>query len=365
MVRRRTQNIDYVILTSIVLLVVIGFVALASASSDLGKLKFDDPFYYLKRQAFFGLSVGILGLLAGYHIDYRKYKKISPILFFIALGAVLLTFTPLGVVAGGAARWLQFGPVTVQPAELLKLFFIGYLAAWLSSTRADRQKSISDGLIPFLSISGIVAIILLAQRSTSAAVILMGGALAVYFVGGARKRYVFATIGIGLILLGGIILLTPYRLERVRTFINPAEQLEGAGYQINQALVTIGSGGMFGVGYGQSTIKTSLPERVGDSIYAVIAQEFGFVGAVVLIFLFFSLVARGFLLSKRAKDGFGRLLLVGFSTIIGLQVFIHVGGNSGLVPLTGVPLPFISSGGTALAVFMTMGGVMLNISKRI
>ena len=129
--------------------------------------------------------------------------------------------------------------------------------------------------------------------------------------------------------------------------------------------MTIGSGGVFGVGYGQSTIKTSLPERVGDSIYAVIAQEFGFVGAVVLIFLFFSLVVRGFILSRKAKDRFGKLLLVGFSTIIGVQVFVHIGGNSGLVPLTGVPLPYISSGGTALAVFMTMGGVMLNISKRI
>lgn len=365
MVRKRVQNIDYVILTSIILLVVIGFVALASTSSDLGKIRFDDPFFYIKHQAFYGLSVGIIGFLAGYYIDYRKYKKISPILFFIAIGALLLTFTPLGVGAGGATRWLQFGPVTIQPSEFLKIFFIGYLAAWLSGMRADRQKSISEGLIPFLSISGIVALLLLAQRSTSAAIILMGGALAVYFVGGARKKYVFAIMGIGLILLAGIILVTPYRLERVKTFLNPTEELQGAGYQINQARVTIGSGGVFGVGYGQSTIKSSLPERMGDSIYAVIAQEFGFIGSVVLIFLFFLLVTRGFLLSRRAKDGFGRLLLVGFSTIIAFQVFVHIGGNSGLVPLTGVPLPFISFGGSALAVFMTMGGVMLNISKRI
>lgn len=365
MVRRSAQNVDYVIMTSIVLLILVGFVVLASASSDLGKLRFDDPFFYLKHQALYGLSIGIVGFLAGYFIDYRKYKKISPILFFIGLGALVLTFTPLGVGSGGATRWLEVGPFTIQPAEILKIFFIGYLAAWLAGSRADRQRGVLEGFVPFLSVSGIVALLLLLQRSTSSAVILMAGALAVYFVGGAQKKFVFAAIGIGLVLFAGIIVATPYRLERIKTFINPSTEIQGSGYQINQALVTIGSGGVFGVGYGQSTIKTTLPERVGDSIYAVLAEEFGFVGSMFLILLFFVLVIRGFLLSKRAKDRFGKLLLVGFSTIIGLQAFIHIGGNSGLVPLTGVPLPFISFGGTALAVFMTMGGIMLNVSKRI
>jgi len=365
MTRRRSQNIDYVILVLIGVLLLIGFVALATASSDLGKLRYGDSLYFLKHQALYGLSFGIAGFFAGYFIDYRKYKKLSPILFFLGLGAVILTFTPIGIGAGGATRWLQLGPVTIQPSELLKLFFIGYIAAWLSGVRTDRQKSLMEGFIPFLSVSGLVAGLLLIQRSTSAAVILMAGALAVYWAGGAKIKYVAAFIGIGLVMLAGVTLATPYRLERVKTFIRPSEESQGLGYQINQALVTIGSGGLTGVGYGQSTIKTSLPERVGDSIFAVIAEEFGFVGSVLLISLFFVFFVRGLLLSKRAKDKFGKLLLVGFSTIIGFQALVHIGGNSGLVPLTGVPLPFISFGGTSLAVFMTMGGIMLNISKRI
>jgi len=365
MVRRRPHNIDYVILVSIGMLLLVGFVALASASSDLGKLRFDDSFYFLKHQALYGLSFGVLGFSAGYFIDYRKYKKLSPIFLFLGLAAVILTFTPIGVGVGGATRWLQFGPVSMQPSEFLKLFFIGYLAAWLSGIRKDRKRNLMEGFVPFLSISGFVAGLLLLQRSTSAAFILMAGALAVYLVGGASKKYVFAAIGIGLVLLAGIILVTPYRLDRIKTFINPSGESQDLGYQIDIARTTIGSGGVIGVGYGQSTIKTSLPERVGDSIYAVIAQEFGFVGSVLLISLFFTLVVRGLLLSKRAKDRFGKLLLVGFSTIIGVQALVHIGGNSGLVPLTGVPLPFISFGGTSLAVFMTMGGVMLNISRRI
>jgi len=260
MVRRNAQSADYVVMTSIALLILVGFVVLASASSDLGKLRFDDPFFYLKHQALYGLSLGIVGFLVGYFVDYRKYKKLSPILFFIGLGTLILTLTPLGVGSGGATRWLELGPFTIQPAEILKLFFIGYLAAWLAGSRVDRQKGVLEGFVPFLSISGIVAILLLLQRSTSAAVILMAGALAVYFVGGAQKKFVFATIGIGLVILSGIIIATPYRLERIKTFIDPSTEIQGSSYQINQALVTIGSGGVFGVGYGQSTIKTTLPE---------------------------------------------------------------------------------------------------------
>ena len=364
MARRRGQSFDYVIAASVALLLIIGFAALASASSDLGKLQYDDAYYYLKHQAIYGLGFGIVGFLVGFYVDYRKFKKLVPILFFLGIGALILTFTPLGTISGGASRWIAVGPTTIQPSELLKIFFIGYLAAWLSG-RSERQKNTAEGLLPFLSISGFVALLLLFQRSTSAAVILMVGAFVVYFVGGADKKHIFATIGLGLLLISGVIVATPYRLERIQTFMEGGSDSQGSGYQVSQALTTIGSGGLTGVGYGQSAIKTTLPERIGDSIFAVIAEEFGFIGSLFLILIFFTLVTRTFLLSKRAKDQFGKLLLVGFGTIIGIQAFIHIGGNSGLIPLTGVPLPFISYGGTALAVFMTIGGIILNVSKKV
>lgn len=361
---RKKGNIDYIILLAVIFLVFIGFAALASASSDLGKERHNDAYFFLKQQLLNGFVAGAVGGALGYLIDYRKYKKWAPLFLLLGLAGLLLTFSPLGYSSGGARRWLQLGPVSVQPSELLKILLIVYLAAWLSGTRADRQRSMHEGFLPFLFISGVIGGLLILQRSTSAAVILLTGAFAVYFVGGARKKYLLTTIAVGLVAFLIIVIATPYRLERVKSFLNPQEGAEEESYQLNQALLSIGSGGLFGVGFGESTAKRFLPERIGDSIFAIIAEEFGFVGSLVVVLLFFLLVARIFILARNSRDGFARLLLVGFGTIIGIQAFIHIGANSGLIPLTGVPLPFISFGGTALAVFMTMSGIVLNISQK-
>ncbi|MBI1839070.1 MAG: cell division protein FtsW [Candidatus Colwellbacteria bacterium] len=360
---RGVRQIDYVISVSIFILIVFGIAMLSSASSDLGKLKFDDAYYYLKHQALYGLSLGIVGFLAGLYVPFGYYKKFAPVLLILSLGALILVFTPYGVTSGGAQRWIQLGPVTIQPAEILKLTFIIYLAAWLSSSRRDRQHGLLEGFLPFLAVSGIIGVLLLLQKSTSAVVIIMLTALGTYFVGGAKKIYILYAVLLGAAVLAGVIYFTPYRLDRVKTFFEPTQDSQNAGYQLNQSLITIGSGGIFGVGYGKSVSKVYLPEKIGDSIFAVIAEEFGFLGSIVLIGTFFAIVFQGYRLAKRTGDKFGKLLLVGFSTIIGVQAFIHIASTSGLIPLTGVPLPFISYGGTALAVFMTMSGIMLNLGK--
>lgn len=363
--RRRSSSLDHTIFVVTGILIIVGLAALASASSDLGATKFNDAYYYLKHQVFYGLSLGLIGFFVGVSLNYKVYKRIAPIFLLLSLGLLFLVFSPLGVTSGGAQRWIAAGPITIQPSELLKLFYIGYLAAWLSSTKKDRQKSIGQGLLPFLVISGIIAVLLLIQRSTSAAAILMIASLAIYFASGAKKKYILATILLGVGLLSAVILATPYRLERIKSFFQPETASEASTYQGEQALTVIGSGGLTGVGFGQSTAKNYLPERIGDSIFAIIAEEFGLIGSLTLISLFFVLVTRMFILAKKSGDQFGKLLLAGFATIIGLQVFIHIGANSGIIPLTGVPLPFISYGGTALAVFMTMIGISLNISKNI
>lgn len=359
----RRQRADYIIFVTTGLLIIIGLAALASASSDLGELKFGDAYYYLKHQALYGLSFGLIGFYIGYILNYRVYRKFAFIFLLASLALLVLVFSPLGVTSGGAQRWIEAGPVTIQPSELLKLVFIGYLAAWLGSTKKDRQKSFREGLLPFLLISGAIAILLLIQKSTSAAGILMAASLAIYFASGAKYKYVVGTILLGLILFSTIVLATPYRRERVLSFFTPETASQESTYQASQAKITIGSGGLLGVGYGQSTAKNYLPERIGDSIFAIIAEEFGLVGSLVLISLFFVLITRMLILARRTSDRFGRLLLTGFATIIGVQAFIHIGGNAGLIPLTGVTLPFISFGGTALAVSMTMIGATLNISK--
>jgi cell division protein FtsW len=187
-----------------------------------------------------------------------------------------------------------------------------------------------------------------------------------YFVSGARISYILTTMTLAAVLFAGLLYLTPnsYRTQRIMSFIDPSQNVLSSSYHINQSLIAIGSGNIFGVGYGESTTKIHyLPEPIGDSIFAVIAEELGFVGSVALILCFLILITRIFILAKRSRDHFAQLILVGFGSLIGIQVFINIGAISGLIPLTGMPLPFISYGGTALAVFMTISGIIINITK--
>lgn len=355
---------DYFLFALIIVLVVFGLTMLASASSDLGKNKFNDSYYYIKHQLLYGLSLGVLGFLGGITMPYRYYRRLAFPFLLLSLGGLALVFTSLGITANHASRWIHIGPVSLQPAEIVKLSFILYIAAWLSNPKANREKNLLEGLVPFLIVSGFVALLLFLQPATSTVVIIMAAALAVYLVSGARLSYIIAIILMGAAAIGLLIFITPYRLERVTGFLNTESDALGKNYQRNQALIAIGSGGLWGRGYGQSTTKVGyLPAPIDDSIFAVIAEELGFVGAGSLVILFGTLVFRMFWLAYNVRDRFGKLLLVGFGSVIALQAFVNIASISGLLPLTGVPLPFVSYGGTALAVFMTMGGISLNISK--
>ena len=354
---------DYIILFCLAILVFFGLVMLASASSNQGQLRFGDPYYYLKHQILYGFFVGLVGFFFAMNFDYRNYRKAA--LFFGVLSIILLflVFTPLGFKSGGAERWIRLGPITFQPAEIVKLTFILYLAAWLGNDK-DRARSFTRGFLPFLAISGVISLLLLKQPSTSTVAILMASALAIYFVSGAKMSYIAGIFLLGAIVLASVIYFTPYRLNRITNFLQPDANPEAGGYHINQALIAIGSGGLFGVGYGQSTTKISyLPEAIGDSIFAVIGEELGFVGAAALIMVFLIFLVKTLWLSKKAPDRFGKLILIGFAALIGLQAFVNIAAISGIIPLTGTPLPFISYGGTALVIFMTMGGIITNISR--
>jgi len=301
------------------------------------------------------ISYGI-GILT----EQIRHRITQFILVFLALG---LIFTPLGFGTERADRWLQVGSLTFQPSELLKITYILYIAAWLAGSDR-RKKDLKAGFIPFLVISGIIATLLIMQPATSTVAILLGSAIIVYFLSGAKLSYVSGLILIGLISFAVLVYATPYRLNRVFNFLNPETNLQAGNYQLDQARSAVVAGGLTGVGFGQSTTKIRyLPEPIGDSIFAVIAEEMGFVGSIVIIGLFTVLVIQLFLLAKKARGRFGQLVLVGFGAVISLQAFTHIASNIGLIPLTGVPLPFISYGGTALAVFMTMAGLSLNAAK--
>ena len=368
------KNPDYIFIICALLLTVFGLIMLSSASSDLGKMKFDDTYYYLKHQIIYGLGLGVIGFLFAFFIDYRFWQKIAASLLILNLFLLVLVFTPLGSMHAGASRWLDLGFTSVQPAELLKFSFMIYLAAWLAprakgANKEKRQKDFWAGYFPFLVICGLVAVLIVIQRSTSAVAIIMAAGLLVYFASGARLSYIFSTIFLGILGLALLVSFSPYRLDRVETYLkmvthSESIDYESSAFQVNQSLISIGSGGFWGVGFGQSTAKFKrLPEPISDSIFAIIAEELGFIGAASLIGIFGVFFVKGFMIAKKVADQFAKLVIVGFVSVMAIQAFINIAAISGLMPLTGVPLPFISYGGTSLAVFLTMAGVIGNISK--
>jgi cell division protein FtsW len=314
-------------------------------------------------QTGFGFGFGFAAFFLARLVPLLQVKRFAPYLYVLSLIFTLLVFIPgIGFHAGGATRWINLGFTTVQPAEFLKIGFVLALAWWLAP-RARQLANPRKGLIPFVLLLAVPAAILLAQPNTSTVMLLAATGSVMYFVAGAPWRdFGFLAVGI-VIALGVVVIARPYVLERVKTFIDPSANSLGSGYQIQQALIAIGSGGLGGRGFGQSIEKFNyLPEPDGDSVFAVFAEETGFIGAVLLILLFVGLSARGIVIAGNSTDLFGGLVALGFSFLIIFQAFINISAMLGIVPLTGLPLPFISHGGTALAATLLMCGLVLNVA---
>ncbi len=315
-------------------------------------------------QAGLGLGLGFAALFIIRALPLARLKQLAPIVYGFSLVATALVFIPgIGLRANGATRWINLGFTTVQPAEFLKIGVVLMLAWWLSA-HAREFKDIQKGLLPFLGILAAPVVLLLAQPNTSTTLLILATASLMYFVVGASWRD-FGILALGTLLaLGAILIARPYVLERVKTFINPADNALGSGYQIQQSMIAIGSGGLLGRGFGQSVEKFNyLPEPAGDSVFAVFAEETGFVGSILLLLLLVALVARGIVIAGASRDLFGGLVAFGFSALIMLQVFINVGAMLGMIPLTGLPLPFVSHGGTALMATLIMCGLILNVAS--
>lgn len=346
------------------LLLVGGFLIFNSASLGLlteGGQKFSQVTF---NQIVLGLFGGLIACLITWKADYRLWKKYSLLIFAMGLLANILLFIPgIGIAHGGAKRWIDIGLFSFQPSELLKIAFIVYVASWASSSR-DELNTVRGGLIPFIVILAVPTVLLLLQPDTDTLAVVFFTGLSMFIAGGGKWRHA------GILILGAIIglfvvaLVRPYVMERILTFINPDRDPLGASYQIQQSLIAIGSGGMFGRGFGKSIQKFNfLPEPIGDSIFAVMSEEFGFVGSVGLILLFVAFAIRGATIGARAPDSFGGLLALGIVILIVSQSFVNIGAMLGVLPLTGIPLLFVSHGGTALFVTLAEVGIILNISK--
>jgi len=356
---------DYTLIIVMIMIVGVGLILLWSASAVISYQKFQDSYYYLKHQILFGLIPGVILLFLCSKINYNFFRKISFILFLGTIILLLLVFVPeIGYSCGKTRSWLKLGGISFQPSELLKIALIIYLAAFFEK-QGKKIKSFSQGFLPFIFILGIVALLLIMQPDIGTLGIVILIALVIYFVAGAKIGHLFLIILAGALGLFLLIKTASYRMERFMVFLNPSVDPQGIGYHINQALIGIGSGGMFGVGLGHSRQKFAyLPEVYGDSIFAIIAEELGFILTVGLIILFVALAIRGFKIAKNAPDKFSQLVAVGITSWIIFQTFINIMAMIGLIPLTGLPLPFISYGGSALAVLLASMGILINISKQ-
>ncbi len=310
-----------------------------------------------------GFGFGFLSLLGARAVPLAFIKRFAPYVYATPILFTALVFAPgIGFYSGGAIRWINLGFTPVQPAEFLKIGFVLALAWWLAP-RARGLANPKKGLFPFIAMLAMPSVLLLAQPNTSATLLILATGTVMYFAAGAPWRDFGIVALFSIVALGLVIFVRPYALERIKTFIDPAANSLTSGYQIQQSLIAIGSGGLFGRGFGQSVEKFNyLPEPNGDSIFAVFAEETGFVGATILLLFFIALAARSIVIAGNSQDMFGGLVALGFSFIIIFQAFVNMGAMLGIIPLTGLPLPFISHGGTALVATLIMCGLILNIS---
>ncbi len=360
------KGIDRTFFFTVLVLVACGFFIFLSAS--LGLLAREGAAFtsVAFNQIILGLLGGSCALLILSRIPYKNYRPY--VIHFLVFGifATLLVFVPgIGFGHNGARRWLDLRVTSFQPSELLKIAVILYFAAYLSSHR-DKIKYLKYGFLPLLGVLGLAAGILLMQPDTGTFLVLASAVVAMYLAAGAPWRDILLLVLMAFLGVALLAFFRPYVMDRFTTFLDPASDPLGSGYQIQQSLIAIGSGQLTGRGFGQSIQKFDfLPEPIGDSVFSVYAEEFGFVGAAALIILYMFVALRGLRIASRSPDLFGGLIAVGIVILIMSQSFINIGSMLGVLPLTGVPLVFVSHGGTALFFSLAEIGILLNISSYI
>ncbi len=362
---KNKKKIDYTLLVIAMLLLAIGLIVMQSASVVLSFNNTGNSSYYFTHQLLYGGLIGLAMMIICSKIDYHRWQKLIPVTLLASLVLLMLVKVPgVGFTANGATRWVHFGPIVFQPAELAKIAVIFYLAGWLSNKKINIRDFLS-GLLPAIVVIGLFALMLLWQPDVGSLLVIIGTSVVMLFAGGVSLKHLAALGILGVLALLLVIKLEPYRVNRLITFLNPDHDPLGIGYQVNQARLAIGSGGLWGYGYGFSRQKRNyLPEVMGDSVFAVMAEELGFIRVLLIIGLMITFILRGLRLSLRAPDTFGKLLGIGIIGYFAVQTFINIGAIIGVLPLTGVPLPFFSYGSSSLIVTLASVGILLNISKQ-
>jgi len=360
---KNKQTPDLLIILTTFALLALGLTMVYSASAVWAEYKFDDAFFFAKRQLFFA-GLGIVAMFLIMNIDYwvwKKYSKHIIIACFILL--VLVLIPGVGMVRNGSQSWIGLGAFSIQPSEFMKLGMIIFLAKFLS----EKQKyitTVKKGLVPSLGLAGLAFGLIMLQPDLGTGTVMIGTCVVMIFIAGARIMH-FAVLGLAALAgFVALIISAPYRLERITSYLDPWQDPLGSGFQIIQSLYAIGPGGLFGLGLGQSRQKFFyLPEPQTDFIFAIVSEELGFIGGTFIILLFALLLWRGIRVAIGAPDLFGCFLTVGIIAMIAIQVMINIGVVIGLIPVTGITLPFLSYGGSSLTLMLMAVGILLNISK--
>ncbi|WAA13682.1 stage V sporulation protein E [Fervidibacillus halotolerans] len=354
---------DYLLLIVIFSLLSLGLIMVYSASAVWADYTFDDSFYFFKRQLLFA-TLGIFAMFFIMNIDYwtwRTWAKLIIIFCFFLLIAVLIP--GVGNVRNGSRSWIGVGAFSIQPSEFMKLAMIIFLAKYLSMNQ-KKITSFKRGLLPSLSIVFLAFALIMFQPDLGTATVMLGTCIVMIFVTGAKISHFISLGMLGLVGFIGLIVSAPYRLRRITAFLDPWQDPTGDGFQIIQSLYAIGPGGLFGLGLGQSRQKFFyLPEPQTDFIFAILAEELGFIGGSLVLLLFALLLWRGIRIALHAPDLYGSLLAVGIISMIAIQVMINIGVVTGLIPVTGITLPFFSYGGSSLTIMLAAVGILLNISR--
>ncbi|MCL5010181.1 MAG: putative lipid II flippase FtsW [Patescibacteria group bacterium] len=351
------RKVDFILLVSVLFLTFFGLFMIYDISSFVAFRDFGDKYHYIKEQLVWA-SLGLAGLIFFSFLDYRRLFLIALPSFLIAIFLLLLVFVPkIGVYTLGAHRWVNFRFFILQPAEFVKLALAIYLSAWFSQKEKGR-------LLPFAMLIGFVFLLVLIEPDMGTASIILFEGLVVYFLSGGSLAHLILSLPIVGAIGYLLIKIEPYRAKRLATFFNYNQSIQDSSYHVRQILISLGSGGLLGVGLGNSLQKYAyLPENTTDSIFAIIGEELGFIGATVVIAIFMIIVWRGFVIAIRTKDRFGKLLAGSITSFLGIQIITNLAAQTALFPLTGIPLPFVSYGGSSLVIDLCSIGILLNISK--
>jgi len=359
---KEKKPFDFWLLMTTLVLLALGLIMVFSASAPSAKRLYDDIYHIIKSQLFFAL-VGIVAMLVAANIDYQKYIKLSPILMAISILTLVAVLIPgIGREVNGATRWIYIGPFNFQPSEITKLSVILFLAWSLSRRKQPLIKFFGD-FLPYMCLLGIIAVLLLKEPHLSATMIIGALFFIILFAGGARISHFLVVTVPAVAGLFVLVFFTDYMNKRIQSFLDPWSDLQGAGWQTVQSLYAIGSGGIFGRGLGQSIQKYYIPEPHNDYIFSILAEELGFIGVFTVLLLFTVFIWRGIKIAINAPDVTGSLIATGITALIAVQGLFNIAVVSQSVPPTGVSLPFFSSGGTSLVLFLVEVGILLNISR--